>query len=440
MATLVMTLQFLAGLCLIVAIHEFGHLIAARIFGIKVKKFYLFFDAFGFAIYRKTIRGTEYGIGWLPLGGYIRMSGIFSETDDDDTSPSGKRFDKKPAWQRIIVMLSGIIMNTLFAIVVFTALFFYYGRNQLVGLNGPLKIVPGVLGKQVGLRPGDEVAAMNADSVFYEDEMLSTHLMHGHTILSVVRKQGKERVHMHIAVSPKLMQLVANRGLTQFFSIQAGFKIDSVYTNIDPRNDKDFSKANIVALNGDSIRSYNEFVIKLKENKKRQLYLTVIHEGKTSTMLAHTDKDGHIGFSLDSKIPPAQPVRMSLGGSVASGAVRVVNAVSENGKGLSEIVTGQVKATESLAGPIRFATFFGEHFDSRRFWNLLAILSVGVAFFNLLPIPLLDGGTVLLLAVEAIRGKPVKQNHIEVFQASGFVFMIIVAAFVFYNDIQYLTQ
>jgi regulator of sigma E protease len=380
MSVLIMVLQFIAGISILVFIHELGHFLAAKAFGIHVKKCYLFFDTFGWRLFHFYYKGTEFGLGWLPIGGYVRMAGTVAgdepETDEDAAIPTGQLYHRKPVWQRMIVMSAGILMNLLLALLVYCCLFLFYGRNQITGLGDGFTIMPGQLGLQAGLQPGDQVTAINADSSLFEDELLSTHLMHGNTLLSIVRKKGNERVHLHVAVSPKIMQMVADKGLTQFFSISAGFKVDSFYTNLDLRKNKGFKNAHIVALNGNSVRSYNDFIIRLKENKQRQLYLTVIHDGKTSTMLAHRDKDGHIGFSLDSKLPAFKPEQVSVGESLTAGSSRVWNTITENTKGLGEIVTGEVKVKEGLLGPVRIATLFSGAFEPKRFWGLVALLSI----------------------------------------------------------------
>ncbi|WP_431199588.1 RIP metalloprotease RseP [Mucilaginibacter sp. P19] len=445
MNILIMIVQFLVGLSLLVFIHELGHFLAAKAFGIRVKKFYLFFDTFGKRLFRFHYKGTEFGIGWLPAGGYVRMAGSIATTDDSEPDedadvPNVNRYDHKPVWQRMIVMSAGIFMNLLFALLVYCGMFLYYGRNQVTVFGKNAIILPGQLGLQAGLQPGDEVTSINADSALYEDELLSTHLMHGNTVLSIVRRQGKERVHMHVAVSPKIMQLVADKGLTQFFSLKAGFQVDSFFTNVDLRRNQAFKKAHIIALNGDSVRSYNDFIIRLKENKQRQLYLTVIHDGKTSTMLAHRDKDGHIGFSLDTKLPLMKPERVTLGQSLSAGTTKVWSTITDNSKGLSQLVSGEVKAKDGLVGPVRIATLFSGQFEAKRFWGLVALLSTALALLNLIPLAPMDGGVMAVLLYEAVTRKLVSRTFWAFFYLAGVVAIMLLSGYVLFNDIRALHQ
>lgn len=436
-----MTLQFLAGMSLLVLIHELGHFIAAKVFGIRVRKFYLFFDAWGLRLFRFNYKGTEYGLGWLPLGGYVKMAGMLSNRDDEENNEgtfSHRRYHNKPVWQRMVVMLSGILMNILFAVLIYSGLAIHYGKSYVTDLGKRYEILPGQLGTQAGLKAGDQIVSLNQDSLFDQDEMLSTRLMRGKTVLSVIRSKGKEKVHLHISVSPKIMQLVADKGLTQFFTLSAGYKVDSVYTNIDLRGKKEFEKSSIIALNGDSVHSYEEFLIKLHEGKTKELLLTVIHDGKTSQVKAHREKDGHIGFSLTRTLPATIKKPLDITGSIALGTRRTLNSIAENAKGFGQIVGGEVPIKEALNGPVKIATMFGEHLEWKRFWSLIALLSIGIAFINMLPIPALDGGQVLLAAIEGIRGTPFKPETLVRIQVTGFLLLMAIVVFVLYNDIRSL--
>lgn len=433
-----MVLQFLAGLCMIVFVHELGHYLSARIFGIRVRKFYLFFDAFDKRFFRFHRNGTEFGLGWLPLGGYVTMAGAISEDEDDagDNVPNNERFDHKPIWQRTVVMLSGILMNLLFSLLVFSLLALVYGRKQLNGIGDSLPISPGKLGKQAGLQPGDRVATVNADSSLYVDDLLNTRLLRGNTMLTVVRKKGNERIHMHIAVSPRIMQMVAEKDLTQFYAIRAGFKMDSVYTNLDLSKIRDFKHARVVAVNGDSVNSFNDFYVRLKANEQRQLYLTVIRKGQEIVLPAHRDKDGHIAFSHEGKIRLQQPVKIPAERSLSTGASLTWGAITANSKGFGQMLRGEVSTGDAVLGPIRIATLFGERFDAKRFWTLLAVLSLAIGVFNLLPVAPLDGGTVVLFLWEAVTRKPVGLLPTRIFQLTGFVAILLLALLVSVNDLR----
>ncbi|MBS7566853.1 RIP metalloprotease RseP [Mucilaginibacter sp. Bleaf8] len=442
MKILVMIGQFMAGMSLLVLVHEFGHFVAAKAFGIRVRKFYLFFDAWGLRLFRLNYKGTEYGIGWLPLGGYVKMAGMLSNHDDEERNEGSfahRRYHNKPVWQRIIVMLSGILMNLVLAVIVFSGLTVRYGKGYMASLGQEYRLDPGKLGKLAGLEAGDRLVAVDDEPLVDEEELTSSRLIRGKTVLSVVRSKGKERVHLHIAIPPQVMQTIADEGMTDFFSVNADYKADSVLSNLNLYGTKEFKHTGIFTMSGDSIHSYEEFLIKLQENKARELFVTVIHDGQVMQLKAHRDKDGHIGFSLRSKKPAYQPQPVSVGASIATGTTRTLNAISDNAKGFGQMLSGEVKVKEALNGPVKIATMFGEHMEWKRFWSLIALLSIGIGFINILPIPALDGGQVLLVSIEGIRGKPMKPETLQMLQVIGFLLMMGILAFVFYNDIRSLT-
>ncbi|MBD1362568.1 RIP metalloprotease RseP [Mucilaginibacter sp. ZT4R22] len=439
MQILIITGQFLLSISLLVLMHELGHYIAAKAFGIRVKKFYLFFDAWGLSLLKFSYKGTIYGIGWLPLGGYIKMAGVFEDADSDAGITSvydSGTFYSKPAWQRIIVMLGGIIMNIIVAIIIFSSLSIKYGDNYMQKLKAYFGVIPADIGQKAGLLPDDKIVAINEDSLYYQDELTSTRILRGNTLLTVIRSKGSERIHLHLNVSPKIMGLLADKAPTEFFSIGTPFKIDSIYSNSNLKA-AGFSKSDqITAVNGNPVNYYEEFMVKLHENKDKPMLLTIVHEGKTSQVEAHRDKDGHFGFSLEAiHTPKAKPAQVTLPQSVSFGAGRTWSAFSDNARGIKDIVQGKVKATDALTGPVGIAVLFGKAPDWKTLWGLIAVLSTALAFINLMPIPVLDGGQVMFLVIEAVRGKPLKPVIIAYGQMAGFIILGLLTFFVLYTDI-----
>lgn len=446
MEIVIMITQFMLGISLLVTVHELGHFLAARAFGIRVERFYLFFDAWGLSIFKFTYKGTQFGIGWLPLGGYIKMSGSH-EPDDDDAQdelemsgiPPGS-FRSKPAWQRLIVMSAGIISNLLLAVAIFSIQNVIYGKDYIQKLKSDYEILPGEIGLKAGLLPGDKIVALNGDSIFYEDELLSTRILRGNTILTVVRTKAGEKVHMHLKVSPEIMRLLADKAPTEFFRMTTMFKFDSIYTNSNLRAAGVKKNDRIVALDGKPLSEYDDFMVRLRKNKQQQILLTVIHDGKTSQVIAHKDKDGHIGFSLKSVHPALKTTAISLPQSLSVGAKRALSSFSDNARGLNDIVQGKVKVSEAVTGPIGIAVLFGGKLDWPRFWRLIALLSTAIAFFNLLPMPVLDGGQALFIGIEAIRGKPMTKNTMAYIQLTGLLIMVFLAIYVCFIDITRLIK
>lgn len=440
-----MIAQFMLGISLLVTIHELGHFIAARAFGIKVEKFYLFFDAWGYSLFKFEYKGTVYGVGWLPLGGYLKMAGLHEPEDEDvERVPNFEittgSFKTKPAWKRLIVMSGGIMFNLLLAVVIFSVQTAIYGKGYIQRLKSDYGITPGEIGLKAGLLPGDKIVALDGDSVFYRDELLSTRILKGNTILTVVRTKANEKIHMHLKISPDIMRLLADKAPTEFFRMGTIFKFDSIYTNSDLRSAGIKKNDRVIALDGKPLNFYDDFMVRLQKNNQKQILLTVIHDGKTSQVLAHKDKDGHMGFSLQAVHPALKSVDVSLPQSLNVGATRAWSYFSDNARGLNDIIQGKVKVTDAVTGPIGIAMLFGGELDWPRFWRLVALLSTAIAFFNLLPLPILDGGQALFIGIEAIRGKPMNTTIMAYIQISGLVILAILAIYVCFIDITRLVN
>jgi regulator of sigma E protease len=440
MEIVIMIAQFMLGISLLVTVHELGHFMAARAFGIKVEKFYLFFDAWGYSLIKFKHKGTVFGIGWLPLGGYIKMAGLHDPEDEDpeffpNLKTSEGSFKTKPAWQRLVVMSAGIILNLVLAVAIFSVQTAIYGKDYIRQLQSEYGILPGEIGLKAGLLPGDKVIALDGDSLFYQDDLLSTRILKGNTILTVIRTKANEKVHMHLKISPEIMRLLAGKAPTEFFRMGTVFKFDSIYSNSDLRIAGIKKNDRIIALDGKPLNFYDDFMVRLQGNKQKQILLTIIHDGKTSQVIAHKDKDGHLGFSLQAIHTKLRPVDVTLPQSVSVGATRTWSTFSDNAKGLKDIVQGKVKVTDAITGPIGIAMLFGGKLDWQKFWKLVALLSTAIAFFNLLPLPILDGGQALFIGIEGIRGKPMNITVMAYIQVGGMIVMALIAIFICYIDI-----
>jgi regulator of sigma E protease len=438
MGIVIMIAQFMLGISILVTVHELGHFVAAKAFGIKVEKFYLFFDAWGVSLFKFEYGGTIYGIGWLPFGGYLRMAGFHGETDDQPENWAMRSFHNRPAWQRLIVMSGGILMNLLLAVLIFTVQTSLYGKNYIQELKADYGVLPGKIGLKAGLLPGDHIVALNGDTNFYPDELTSTRILKGNTILTVVRTKAGEKVHMHITVSPEIMRLLAEKAPTEFFRIGTLFKFDSIYTNSKLKPGSVKKNDRVIAVNGQPVRYYDDFMVKLQQNKHKEMLLTIFHNSKTSQVVAHQEKDGHIGFALQSEHAEARSVAATLPRSLSYGTGRAWSTFADNAKGLNEIMQGKVKATEAVTGPIGIAMLFGSSVDWPRFWRLLAMLSTAIAFFNLLPLPILDGGQAVFIGIEAVRGKPINEEVMAYLQLAGLTLLALLFVYVCYVDISRL--
>ena len=435
MNIVIMVGQLLLGLSILVILHEFGHFIAARAFGIKVEKFYLFFDAWGVSLFKFNYNGVEYGVGWLPLGGYVKIAGMIDESMDTAQlagPPQPWEFRSKPAWQRLVVMLGGITVNIFVGIFIFWMLTVKYGETYIPMSNVKYGIVPGSIGKKIGLRAGDQVVGINGKPVVRFEEIASPKTLLDHTVLNIQR--GSET--LDITIPAGILNDISDKGIDEFIDIipRTKFRIDSVY---GPAKKAGLLKGDSVkAINNNPVEFYDQLHDQLAANKNKQVMLTVVRNNATMQIPVTVDKDGRIGFAIPTKylLPKEDTLNYSFFASLPIGASKAWSNFTNNAKGLGKIFTGQVKAQKAISSPIGIAQMYGSHFDWLKFWSLTGFISMVLALMNLLPIPALDGGHALFLIIEMIKGKPLSDKFLEKAQIVGVVLLICLMVFAFGND------
>jgi len=436
--------QLILGLSILVILHELGHFLAARAFGIKVEKFYLFFDAWGISLFKFNYKGVEYGIGWLPLGGYVKIAGMIDESMDTEQlagQPQPWEFRSKPAWQRLVVMLGGITVNILLGIIIFWVLTIKYGETYIP--NGELKygIVPGKIGLKMGLLPGDKITAINGRTVVRFEELTSPEVIMGNADLTVLRGDNS----LHVKVPTTILNDLSDMGgIDEFISRlpRTTFAIDSVvphsYAQIAGLRKGD----SITAVNGVKVQFFDQLQSELKKYENKQAVLEVKRDNVVSLLTTSVNKDGALGFKdgrtgIAAHFAEPKEKRLTYGffGSFPVGATKAWGTFTDDAKGLGKVIKGEVKANKAFSGPVKIATLFGSTIDWIHFWTLVGFLSMVLAFTNLLPIPALDGGHALFLVIEMIKGKPLSDKFLERSQIVGFVILITLMVFVFGNDI-----
>ncbi|MEJ5056320.1 RIP metalloprotease RseP [Sphingobacterium sp. MYb382] len=436
MGTLVMIGQVVLGLSILIILHELGHFLAARAFGIKVEKFYLFFDAWGVKLFKFNYKGCEYGIGWLPLGGYVKIAGMIDESMDTEQmkeEPKPWEFRSKPAWQRLIVMLGGIIVNVLLGIFIFWMLTFKYGESDFDNTKMTYGVAPGIIGKQIGIEKGDKILAVNGKpAVNFLADVLSMEVLMGDAVLTIDR-QGQEQ---QIKVPSTILNEVADHKKNEF--VQPRFKLDTVGEIVKGSEAErmNFQKGDkIVSVNGGAIVFFDDFKDAMTKYKNQAIQVAVDRKGEMVNLTGKVDSTATLGFALSQEQLPVHVREFGFAESLPIGAKKAFTVITDNIKGFSKIFKGEVRADKALSGPIGIAKLFGEHVDWFKFWNLVGMLSMALAFMNLLPIPALDGGHVVFLLVEMVQGKPLSDKVLERAQMVGFFILIALMIFTFGNDI-----
>ena len=454
---LIMAGQLLLGLSILVILHELGHFLAARAFGIKVEKFYLFFDAWNFKLFSFKMGETEYGVGWLPLGGYVKISGMIDESMDTEQMALPAQpweFRSKPAWQRLVVMLGGIIVNVIVGIVIFWIITFKYGESftpndQLV--NG---VHPGIIGKEIGIKDGDRILALNGQKVVRFEELISSKVLLGNTRLTVLR--NGQAVDLHVPES--VLNSITKYGIQEFISPRRGVqKIDKVLEPGDvaqaepgflkrmlgeksakiatPAFDAGIKAGDsILAVNNKLVRFRDDVSTELENFAGKQATIKVLRDGATLNINTKVAQDGTLGIQFASAPLPVQHVNYGFFQSFGIGIDKAWTTFADNGKGVWKMITGKVSA-RNISSPIGIAKVYGSDFEWENFWRLTGLISMALAFMNLLPIPALDGGHVVFLVIEMIIGKPLGDKFMERAQVVGFAILLTLMVFAFGNDI-----
>jgi regulator of sigma E protease len=428
--------QLILGLSILVILHELGHFLAARAFGIKVEKFYLFFDAWNFSLFKFNYKGVEYGIGWLPLGGYVKIAGMIDESMDTEQlagPPQPWEFRSKPAWQRLIVMLGGITVNIVLGIFIFWMLTVKYGETYTPNDSLKYGIVPGTVGEKMGLKAGDMIYAVNGVPVKRFEDLTSTDVLLNHSVLNVQRGTQK----LDITVPAGILNDLSDHGIDQFISRvpRTTFAVDSVVAGSNAQKAGLLKGDSIVAVNNHPIAFFDELQSQLLLDKNSKIQISVKRQGELKLLTAQVTPDGTIGFAAKRDFPKQDTITYGFLGSLPVGASKAWGTLTDNAKGLGKVFKGEVKFNKAVSGPVAIATMFGSQVDWLRFWSLVGLLSMVLAFTNMLPIPALDGGHSLFLLIEMIKGKPLSDKFLERAQIVGFVLLVTLMVFVFGNDI-----
>lgn len=437
MQILVMAGQLILALSILVFIHELGHFLAARMFGIRVEKFYVFFDFGGKKLFSFTRGDTEYGLGWFPLGGYVKIAGMIDESMDKEQlerEPEDWEFRSKPNWQKFIVMVAGIVMNLLLGVTLYA---FYLGTYEQGYIPRAEFNKDGVYAfetaREYGFQQGDKLIAVNGKEYDrFEDYVANFRIFFGGTI--TVERDGQK---LDIEI-PKEFFGKVKEGKGQLIEMRS-----DVYVRSLPSADSSaFTRAGalkgdqITAVNGESIFSFGHLVELLSANKGDSVKVQVNREGQTALLHSAVDTAGRLGFGADPKFPYADTTYYTTGTAFSYGATSAWGWLWFNARAIGKMFTSKdVKATESLASPIGIAQIYGPVWNWGHFWWLTAILSMILAFMNALPIPALDGGHMFFILVESITRRKLSEAFMEKAQIFGMIVIMMLMVFAFGNDL-----
>ncbi|WMN12592.1 RIP metalloprotease RseP [Marivirga salinae] len=433
METVIMIAQLILGLSILVGLHEFGHLLAAKAFGMRVEQFSIGFPP---KIFSFKYGETEYALSAIPLGGFVKISGMIDESLDTknmDKEPEPYEFRAKPAWQRLIVMMGGIIVNVITGIIIFIFLQYGYGETyeskDNIAENGIYAYEPA---KEIGLQTGDIILNVNGKDYEKVSDITSSDVLLESDSYYTVLRDGKEVV---IPIPNDMIERISeDNQRVAFIQPLYEFEVD----NIQPQSNADMAGLmpgdKIIAVNGDEVKYFQFFKEKLDSNKGEEIRLTVKRNEKIENLQAKVGDDGLLGFMPKMKVE-LEHEEFTFAESIPTGTAKAFNVIWLNIKGFGKIFRGEVSASESLSGPIGIAQIFGGEWVWQKFWGITGLLSMVLAFMNFLPIPALDGGHVVFLSYEIISGRKPSDKFLENAQKVGMVLLLSLMAFAIFNDI-----
>ena len=441
-----MTAQLLLSLSILIVVHEGGHFVAARVFKIKVEKFYLFFDflfpmanVLPFSLLKFKKGDTEYGIGWFPLGGYVKIAGMVDESMDKEQmkkAPEAWEFRSKPAWQRLIVMLGGIIVNVVVGVLIFIGLTYFIGDTYIPKdyVNNHGGIDSRELGNQLGFKTGDKIVKINgSDYVNFQDVTKADVLLSANSYYTVERNGEKLDITIpgdfldNFSDKAAIGTFVAPRYEPVIDRIEKGSLAESIGLKPDDR---------FIEVQGQPVQYHDQLTQIVKRDSTDSVSFKVQRGAEVLSFKEKFKEQGTIGFypkGLDREA--LDSIRYGAVQSLGLGTKRAFEVITLQLKAFGKIFSGELSFRKNMSGPIGMAQAFGTTWDWEHFWRMTGLLSMVLAFMNLLPIPALDGGYVVFLLYEMISGREPSEKFFENSLKVGMGLLLLLMVFVFYNDI-----
>ena len=432
--------QFLLSLSLLIILHELGHFIPAKLFKTRVEKFYLFFDV-KYSLLKKKIGETEYGIGWLPLGGYVKISGMIDESMDKEQMalpPQPWEFRSKPAWQRLIIMLGGVTVNFILAFIIYIGMAFAYGDTYIA--NADLKdglLIENKAMQNAGFQTGDKILAVDGEKLAKFDNDINAKIVMGKQVL--IERNG---VQQEIKMPNDFVDQLSKVEKAPIAGLRIPFVIGAVDT--ESKNTTLQPKDIFLSINGEKTKYLDEAKFVLEKNKNKTIPAMIIRNQKQQNITVVVSKEGTLGVQLgglgmDSleklgyyKISKQE---FSFLESIPVGITKGKDQLIGYGKQLKMIFSPSTGAYKQVGGFKAIFDIFPSTWSWEIFWSHTAILSIMLGVMNLLPIPALDGGHVMFLLYEIISGKKPSDKFLENAQMVGFVLLITLLLFANGNDI-----
>lgn len=428
MDTLSIVLQLILSLSILVTLHECGHFFPAKWFKTRVEKFYLFFNP-GFSLWKKQIGETEYGIGWIPFGGYVKIAGMIDESMDKEQMKQPVQpheFRAKPAWQRLIIMIGGVTVNFILGFIIFAGILWYFGTSYIAADSVKQGIKVEEMGAALGLQDGDKIISIG-DVKFekFEPGIITQEIVLNNPEHITVERNG-ERIDLDIPDNmPEVLTKYENKDKVLFtlrypqqvVKISKGSKAEEADLKAGDK---------IVMVNGTETPFIDQFVAALAGQENKNIDLMIDRNGERIEKSVTLGEDGMLGIvnANPTEFFDVKYEKYSLAEALPAGVKMGIDFLGSQLKAFKKIFKNEIKAKDSLGSIVSIATMFDSSWNWERFWKITAMLSILLGFFNLLPIPALDGGYVLFLIWEVVTGKKPSDRFMEIANTIGFILLI----------------
>ncbi|MFA5648002.1 MAG: RIP metalloprotease RseP [Bacteroidales bacterium] len=426
-------IQFLFSLSILITLHELGHFAFARLFNTRVEKFYLFFDPW-FSLFKIKRGHTEYGIGWIPLGGYVKIAGMIDESMDTEqlnNPPKPWEYRSKPAWQRFLIISAGVMVNFILGALIYTFILYTWGEQYLPTQNAIYGVTCDPLARDMGFEDGDKIIYVDGEQIESFTQIAPTIVIDNAQQVTVERNNNLVDVRIDKAYIPQLLK-------TQFlFLPRVPMVVNFVsegsaaqQANIMP-NDK------LVAINNTKATFLDEFKAVVQQNINNTVTITMEREGRNIDLTVNVPETGIIGVATQSpfEILELRKNEYSFLQSIPAGIKKGANTITSYLKQLKLVFSPKTKAYESVGGFIAIGSIFPTYWDWQSFWELTALLSIILAIMNMLPIPALDGGHMVFIIYEMVSGRKPSDKFMEYTQILGMLFILALFIFANANDV-----
>lgn len=442
MTILIKILQFLLSLSILVIIHEFGHFFFAKLFKTRVEKFYLFFDPW-FSLFKRKIGETEYGVGWIPLGGYVKISGMIDESMDKEQMKQPAQpheFRSKTSGQRLLIMTGGVLFNFILALLIYVCVLYAWGESYLPTANVKYGIVTDSVGHSIGLRNGDKILSVDNQTIEDFAEITSDIVLNNRKSIQVNR--DGEVVNISIPVE-YIAQMLKGNGTIEVRRPFSPYVISGFQKKSPGKVAGLLVGDEVTGLDGNKFTWFDEFQIYLSENRTGPVTVNILRKGEQADISVVPTSEGFLGIASSvtyDQMFELKTIKYGFLESIPAGINKGFKTIGNYLKQFKVIFSKNTKAYESLGGFITIGSIFPGVWDWQSFWNLTALLSIILAVMNILPIPALDGGHVMFLLYEVVTGRKPSDKFLEYAQITGMVILFALLIFANGNDIMRLIR